>query len=194
MPIAELIADVPVALRVVVGLIGGVLVLSGARFYYVGLYLAAFAAGAGLVASAVAYVAPMLPVLGEPMPAVVASVLGGAFLAGVTRMAHRLAMLGAGAFTGLVVGAGLVQALSLPVWVTGVGVLAGAVLFPWVYEQLLKVLTPAVGAAFVAWAVGMPDQPAVLGGLWVFGTVVQVVGSRGGAGGRDTEVQDKDEQ
>ena len=102
--------------------------------------------------------------------------IAGLVLAWGARMAHRMAMLGAGAFTGLVAGAGAVQMFGAPIWVAAVSLLVGALVFPWVYEQLLKLLTPGVGAACVAWAVGMVDQPVLLGGLWVFGAVVQFVG------------------
>ena len=176
--ISQLTADIPLLLRVAVGLIGGLLIVAGARWYHFGLYLAAFATGAGLFATVLAALSTQLPLVADPMVMGIGSVIAGLVLAWGARVAHRMAMLGAGAFTGFVAGVAAVDLLAVPMWVAAVTMLVGALVFPWVYEQLLKVLTPAVGAACVAWAVGMADQPALLGGLWAFGTVVQFVGER----------------
>ena len=68
-----------------------------------------------------------------------------------------------------------------------VATLLGALVFPWVYDQLLKVLTPAVGAVLVAWAVGHPEHLALLGGLWFVGVVLQL---RGPSSGRRDDDED----
>lgn len=180
MTLAELATDAPLVVRVLVGLVSGMLVLAGARWYHAGLFLAAFAAGAALVASLLGFAAASIPALADPMVGLIGAVVGGLALGVGTRMAHKVAMVGAGALVGLVSGAVVVQLASAPVWVVPLGLLLGALTFPWIYKQLLKVLTPAVGAAGIAWAVGQPDNALVLVGIWVFGTVVQLVGPQAG--------------
>ncbi len=54
--LAVILSDVPMALRVVVGLIGGLLIVAGARWYDFGLGLGAFGAGSALVASGLSWV------------------------------------------------------------------------------------------------------------------------------------------
>lgn len=187
----EITADVPLLLRVAVGLMGGLLVVAGARWYYLGLYLAAFATGAALCASLLVALSPYVALLADPMVVGTGALLSGVVLAWAAKVAHRMAMLGAGAFTGFVVGVGGIEALAAPTWFPLLTLAVGALVFPWVYDKLLKVLTPAVGGACVAWAVGYPDQPALLGGLWVFGAVVQLVGDHAEA---ETDDDDEDEE
>lgn len=176
--LAELAANAPLLTRVLVGLIGGLLIVAGARWYKRGLALTAFGTGAALVATGMVYLSAWVPMAADPMIAGVAALVGGLGLVGAGSMAHRLAMVAAGALTGLVAGAAVVGLLGAPAWVGLVGLLLGALTFPWVYKQLLKLITPAVGAACLAWALGMPDRLEVLVGLWAFGAVVQFVGEK----------------
>lgn len=188
MTLAELVVDVPMLVRVLVGLLGGLLVVAGARWLRVGLGLAAFGVGAAGVGSALAALAPTLPAAAGPSVAIPAALLGGAALLMAARLVERVAMLVAGGFTGLVVGVALASWVGAPAWLALVGALAGALLFPWLWERLLRVVTAVAGAGMVAWAVGMPDHLGLIGGLAVFGVVVQFTA------GRDADRDDDDDE
>ena len=104
--------------------------------------------------------------------------MGGAVTAWVAHVAHKTALVVIGVLTGLCMGAAVSSMLpEAPLWVSVVGGVVGAVFFPWLYEAFVKVVTAAVGAVCLAWAVGMPDTAWLLGALWVFGSVVQILGT-----------------
>lgn len=190
MTLAGLVVDVPMLVRVLVGLLGGLLLVAGARWVRVGLAAAAFGIGAAAAASLLVAVVPFAPAAASPVVALPVTLIGGVALLWIARTIERLAMLVAGGFTGLVVGLGLTAFLGVPpVFALG-GALLGALLFPWVWERLLRVVTALVGAGLVAWAVAMPDQPALFLGLAVFGVVVQF--ASGGAPRDDDDDEDED--
>lgn len=172
--LADLAAGSPVVVRAAIGGIGLVVLLAGARIAKPATSLAAAGSGAllalwGLTVGS-AWVAP----LGEPVVLGVGALAGGGLAVVVARLAAKLAFLAVGAVSG-VAAVGVVDAwLAVPWWGWLAGGLLGAAAFPWVFERLLPVLAPAIGAVLVAWAVGLPDQVLLLGGLWWVGAVVQL--------------------
>ena len=152
--------------------------VAGGRWYHRGIALAAFALGAMATSAALLWLAEVVASAGQPVVVLVGALVGGITLATVARMAHRLALVLIGAMAGLVLGGAAVQWLSSPAWFAGIGMLVGGLLAPFVYDRLLKIVTPAVGAVAVAWALGRPDSLVLLAALWAFGAAVQLVGSR----------------
>lgn len=184
-PLTELTAQSPWLLRVVVGLVGFVLLVAGARVYRVALLGSAFALGAVATAVGLAWAGQQVVALARPEIIGVGALVAGLACAGGASLAHRVALLAIGAIAGLGVGAGvgdLVGGAAL-LWAPLAGAVLGALMFPWVFPALLKVLTPAVGAVCLAWAAGKPDTLWLIGALWAFGAVVQLVGGRGRSGG-----------
>ncbi|NCG19700.1 MAG: hypothetical protein GWP91_11895 [Rhodobacterales bacterium] len=165
-------------LRVVVGLVGGLVLVAGARWYRRTLSLTAFAVGAIGAGLAANKVVTLLHLAEQQMMIVgLASAIGGATLAGMTKFAHKIALAGLGALLGLTVGGAVVaQLAAVPPVTIVLATVLGALVFPWIYDQLLKVLTPAVGAVLVAWAVGHPEHLGLLGGLWFVGVALQIRG------------------
>lgn len=166
----------PATVRWAVGAVGMVLLFFGARLYRPGLLLGAFAAGAIGGAGAMELLAPWVPDLDLTDPRALAA---GAFSTGlvgvgVAWVAHRLALVVVGGLAGLLGSAVWVGALALPWWTLLVGVGLGAVLLPWIYPHLLKVLTPAVGAMLVAWAAHRLDAPWLIALLWTVGAAFQI--------------------
>ncbi len=91
-------------------------------------------------------------------------------------------------------GAGLFAALSafvwplvrhgpVPFWVPLIAAIVGALIFPKVYQVLLRPTTALIGAWSIAWAVKRPDALWLVGGLAVAGTALQFWLDRGGSGG-----------
>lgn len=170
----------PPTVRWAVGAVGAVLLLFGAKLYRPGLLLGAFAAGAIGGAGAMELLAPLAPELDltDPRALAAAAFSTGLVGAGVASVAHRLALVVVGGLAGLLASAALVGALALPWWTLLLGVGLGAVLLPWVYPHLLKVLTPAVGALVVAWAAHMLDAVWLLALLWALGVAWQIRAAR----------------
>ena len=93
-------------------------------------------------------------------------------------MAERLAIAAAGAF----VSVGLAEALAprflagpTPWYVLLAAGILGLLLFPRLYQRLLVVLTPAIGALCIGWALGRSQDLLLLAGLTLGGTVFQLV-------------------
>ena len=168
-------ATSPMALRVLVGAMGALLLVAGARVYWWGLTLSAFALGAIGATTGLQAVADVAPQVWTTPAVLVVAAVGGLVLAGLARMAHRVALLGIGAVAGGVGAAAVAPPLGLIAWwVPLVGAVIGALAFPFLFEWLLKLLTPAVGAVALVWAAGMPEQPWLLGLLWLVGAAIQL--------------------
>ncbi len=169
-------SQAPAALRVVVGGLGGLSLLAGARLYKPALLGSAFAAGVVSVYAA-ANVVQVRDL--EPTAILVAAVCVGILIAVLAGIAHRLALVAIGGVIGTMVGLALASSFALPFWVPLVGAAIGALAFPWTLQPVLKVVTPAIGAVLVGWSVAMLENPLVVGGLFVVGVLVQfaIVGS-----------------
>jgi hypothetical protein len=188
--LTELAAQQPMLLRALIGAAGAVLLFFGARVYRPALVLAGFGAGAAGTVAAFLAAAEWVPAFAEPTTLIVGGLLGGGLLCVLTLSVHRLGLVGVGALVGAtatVSAAGLLSA-SPAWWVPLAGALGGAALMPWVFPVLLKIATPAVGAVLVGWAAGYPDHPALLLGLWVLGSAVQLA-----SGGKRRREEDEDE-
>jgi len=184
--LSDMASASPMIVRVFAGLIGGLILVAGARLYKPALLAAAFTAGGLLVVATLSTAGELVPSMATPGLLVAGALFGGISTAWTAHVAHRLALVLIGGLTGLTLTAALLALVSSgPWWLPLVGGCVGAVALPWVYTSLLKFLTPAVGAVCIAWAVGMPETPWVLGGLWAFGAAVQLAGP--GPGGEADE-------
>lgn len=188
--LSQLALTSPAVVRGAVGFVGVVLLVAGARFYKPGLMLAAAAAGGLLTVATLSTMGELIPDMGNPRLLAAAGLVSGAASAWVAHVAHKVALVVIGALTGLCAGAAVSGLLpEAPLWVSVAGGLAGAVVFPWLYEAFIKVVSAAVGAVGLAWAVGMPDSVWLLGVLWTVGSVVQLLGPRPEAADVDEEGQ-----
>lgn len=169
----------PMVLRGVVLVLGLIVLVAGARVYKAGLLSASFIAGALSALWLLGMASTQLPALGAPMVLGVAAGICGLFVMAIAAAAHRIALIGVGAVAGLTLAAAVLGMLPLTVpvgwWWPLPAALIGAVAFPFVYRFLLKLITPAVGAMAIAWAVGRPDTLWLLGLLWVLGVLVQTM-------------------
>lgn len=151
-----------------VGIVGGVLLVAGARLYRLAIVTPGLAAGMLLGLELSAGAAPEIRL--------VIGLCLGICGAGVMLLAERVAISLGGA---LLMG-GLANALA-PVLLPGqdawylpaAGSVIGLFLFPRLFRSLLFVLTPLGGALCVSWAMGRPQDLPLVGGLWLAGTVVQ---------------------
>ncbi len=175
--LTELALASPWTVRAMIGAVGAILLFAGARIYKPGLMLAAFSAGGLLVCAVLVGVGTAVPAAATPAVITIAVLIGGAAAAWIAHLAHRIALVAVGGLAGLTASAALLPWIpGAPLWIPFIGLILGAVSFPWIYPALLKIVTPAVGAVCIAWAAGMPDTIWLLGGLWAFGAVVQLVG------------------
>lgn len=174
--VAQLANDAPIALRVGIGALGSVILVAGARLYKLALFGGAFAIGAVAAALGLVWGGAWVPALLRPEVVGLGALFAGALTAGTVRLAHRLGLLAIGGLTGLAAGAAVGGFLAGPavLWGPLAGGVVGALVFPWLYEALLRFLTPFVGAVCIAYASGRPDQLWLLGVLWGFGVLVQV--------------------
>jgi hypothetical protein len=175
----------PLAPRVIAGVAGLLLLLAGRRLYRIAIVLPGLVLGltAGLVLGG----ALDLP---DNVVAVVAVVCGavGALLAGYV---ERIALVLAGVLAGL----GAIQAgwplaaaaaasvpTSMPAvppwWAWPAGAVVGALLFPLLWRVAIVALTAWIGAVVLVDVAGFPADPLVVGGLAVFGMLVQTVSGR----------------
>ena len=151
-------------------LTGIVLLCFGARVYRLlilapgviaGVYLGAFIGEIGHMAPAV--------VVGITVALAVAGALPCYFVEGVARRVG-----GAGLFAALTAFAWpLVSKEPAHWWVPVVGGVVGALVFPKLYQFLLRPTTALVGAWSIAWAVKHEKDIWLIGGLAIAGTVVQ---------------------
>jgi hypothetical protein len=163
--------------RTFAGLAGVALVLVGARVYRVAVMAPGFAAGVWAGTT-------WLPAGLDPLLRLGAALLLGLIGAGLCSWIEQLAVRSTGA---ILMGA-LTHAVApqlwhghIPMWVSPVGALVGAMLFPMVYRRLLPLITSLTGALCVAWALGRPQDLLWIAGLTLLGLILQL-GTGGGAG------------
>lgn len=182
--LTELASEAPRVVRVAVGCSGALAAFWGARLYRPGLLLGAFGAGAIGAVGALHVLAGWVPAAEEPFTVAVGSVSMGVVGAAAAHVAHRLALVVLGSLVGLVAGVSLLG-LGLPWWVVPLGAAGGAFLFPRVVHPLLAVMTAAVGAVLLAWALGHPESLPWVGGIWFLGASVQLRGGSAVTGSRE---------
>lgn len=164
--------------RLSLGLLGLLMLVAGKRLYPLAIVAPGLAAGVLLGLQLTAGQSDLVRGLGCAGLALVLALL--------LRSVERLAVAAAGAF----VAVGLATALAplvlpgQPQWPAQLaGGLLGLLLFPRIYERLLVVLTPAIGALCLAWAAGRHQDLLLVVGLTLVGVVVQLaVGGKGAKG------------
>lgn len=152
----------------VVGVVGGALLVAGARLYRLALLTPGLAAGVLLGLEITRGASSEIQLI--------AALCLGIIGAGVVMLIERLAIALGGAF----LMGGLTHA-AMPVLIPGfnewyvpiAGALLGLLIFPTLFRKLLFVLTALGGALCVAWAMGTPQDLVMIGGLWLAGTVIQ---------------------
>jgi hypothetical protein len=164
----------PLLVQGAVGFVGVLITLFGARWYKPTVVLSSAAAGAVggmLVCSALIDAGIAIP----PIAAVVVAFVGAVATSIVAALLHRLALVAVGSVTGALFFAS-VAALINPAmwWLPLLGAALGALVFPFLFPLLLRLFTPAVGAACIAWAIGREDSLPIIGGIWLFGAVFQL--------------------
>ena len=151
-------------------LTGIVLLCWGARVYRLLILAPGVLAGV--------YLAAVIGEIGAMRPAVVVGITIGLAVAGallchfVEGVALRVG--GAGLAAALTAFAWpLVSKVPAPWWAPVVGGVVGALVFPKLYQFLLRPATALVGAWSIAWAVKHEKDIWLIGGLAIAGTVVQ---------------------
>ncbi|TNE87388.1 MAG: hypothetical protein EP330_18135 [Deltaproteobacteria bacterium] len=173
-PLLQSAQDAPVAMRALVGAASGLMLLAGARVYEWALFGSAVLLGTVGGASLVVLVDQAVPGAATPVALAIGGLVGGALLLGLAKATHKAALVGVGGLLGAA-GGSAVAALAGGVWWAPLaGALVGAIALPFLFQTVLKIVTPGVGAVGIAWAVGMPEKLWLLGLLWVFGTGVQL--------------------
>jgi uncharacterized membrane protein len=172
----SLTAGSPVALRLLTGAAGAVLLVAGARLYRVAVVLPGFLLGVGLGAG-VAQLLTLDPMVGAGV-ALVAGLIGAV----AAHLVERFAVVIAGVIGGL--GAAqvvdpLVAAGGPPWWVWPVAAVTGGLVFPLIWKAALLPLTAWIGAVVLIDAAGLPPSPLYVGGLAVVGLIVQASVGRG---------------
>jgi hypothetical protein len=155
----------PVAL---IGVVGGALLVAGARLYRLALLAPGLAAGVLLGLEMTRGASPELRLI--------AGLSLGIIGAGLVMLAERLAIALGGAFLvgGLANAAAPVMLPGHDAWYVPVaGAVLGMFIFPTLYRKLLFIFTALGGALCVAWAMGRPQDLPLVGGLWLAGTVTQ---------------------
>lgn len=168
----RLLASSPIPLtepQTLVGLLGVLLLVAGKRLYRLVIIAPGLAAGTMLGLNLSEGQSP-----GVRFTTVGALALLAAFL---LHKVERVAIASAGAFltVGLArVGAPLVLDTEPPWYVFALGGALGLLLFPSLYQRLLVIITPTIGALCIAWAAGRPTDLLLVGGLILAGVVVQL--------------------
>ena len=165
---SSIMADPSALARLVVGLLGVLLLVAGARLYRLAIVAPGFAAGvlAGLELMAST----------DPTTRLVSALALGIIGAVLLHMVERLAVAAAGAL----LLAGLAHALSPlvlagpePWYVPVAAALVGLLLFPRLYKAMLPAITAVLGSLAVAWAVERPEDLVLIGVLSVIGFALQ---------------------
>lgn len=162
--------------RLLVGALSGVVLLFGARLYRLVLVTPGLALGV--------LVGLHLTAGGTRESQLIAGLCLGVIGAGALLLAERVAV----GLVGAVIVAGLARAVlptvlsaGTPWYVPAALGLLGLLLVPRLLRAGIKLVTPLLGAVGVAWALGRPEQLALIGGLAVFGALFQVFAFRGEA-------------
>lgn len=166
--------DATLAPRALVAASSLLLLFWGARLYDLALKLSAFVGGAVGAWAALDAVGRAFSLGFTPSVVAAVTVVSGLVALALTLAVHRAALIAAGGALGLVVGVALTALVSPLWWAPLAGAVVGAVAVPLLWKPLLKVLTPGVGAAGLAVAVGMPEAWWLVGVLWLLGAVVQL--------------------
>jgi len=191
-PLARGGADLPMLLRIVVGLIGLVLLFRGAKTYKPALMLTSFSVGSMTSVTTIWMGVSLMGVPLTPMLVLVGGLIGGLGTMWIAFMMHKMALMTIGATVGAVVGTALFAIIyaAPPFWAPLVGGLAGVISFPILFPIFLKFFTSAAGSVVVAWALGYPSNILVVGGLWGAGLAAQVMfGPKGGGSGGGAKPQ-----
>ncbi|MED5369792.1 MAG: hypothetical protein VX899_02150 [Myxococcota bacterium] len=159
--------------RGIVGLLGGLLALAGARLYKLSILAPGIVLGL--------FVGTLLPGdIDAAIRAVVAVVLAG-LGALLCRFVERAAV----SVFGAVLTGGLAYTLyplfqgePSPWWLPAAAAGLGLLLFPKLFHALLRPLTAILGGLLVSVAVGQPGHPLVIGGVAAVGMVVQFSAGR----------------
>lgn len=173
-PLLQSAADAPLAMRLLVGAAGGLVLLVGARVYEWALFGSAAVLGTVGGAALIVLVDEAVPGTATPIALAIGGLVGGLLLLFVARAAHKLALVGVGALLGLASGSALGTLVGGAWWSPVLGAVVGAIALPFLFPTLLKILTPGVGAVGVVWALGMPDRLWLLALLWLVGAAVQL--------------------
>jgi hypothetical protein len=171
-------------LAILQGLLGGVLLLFGRRFYFLLLGVAGFALGWTLGSS------PLLADLGlalGPGARLAVGLVLGVLVAMLAVFVHNVALVLGGAALGAVAGIMLVDVLALPweVWtwlLVIASTLVGALLVRGVFAVALVVVSAFLGANLILGVLPLVGSPALLTGLglWILGILVQSSSRRKG--------------
>jgi hypothetical protein len=169
--LADLALRSPVAVRVAVGMMGIVVLLAGARLYKPTMFTVAFAFGSLLTLFLMSGGAI------EKITAVhlSAGLVGGLVGLGLCALVHALGLALLGGWGGATLAVAVIDVFpEIGVWWAPiVGAVLGAVFTSLLFKTMLKVVTPAIGAGLITWAIGFAANPWLLIGLWVFGTWCQ---------------------
>lgn len=169
MPLLPSPEHAPVLARIAAGLLGLLLLLRGARLYRLAVVAPGVLAGAALAVAGAGALG-----LG-PVPTVVAVVVVAIVAGGLCALVEKLAV----ALAGVVVGVGVAQAVaplvvaSPPWWAAVLGGLVGLVAFPALWRAVLPLITAALGALALTWAVDLHSSILALGVATGLGAVVQ---------------------
>lgn len=166
--------------RLLVGALGALILLFGARFYRLVLVVPGVALG---VLAGVA-----LTPDATPNQTALASLCLGIIGAVALFFLERLAV----SLVGAVLTAGLVRAAlpammgaNLPWYVPVAAGLVGMFLFPRLLRGLIKLISPLLGALLIAWSIGRPEDLRAILGLAAVGALFQLaLGRRSGGGGQ----------
>jgi hypothetical protein len=165
----------PVALRILVALLGLLLIGAGTRLALHGPRVAVVLAGA-LASVAGIDLAETPARYYEPWAFVGIVCIGAAIALWLEKLGYRAALFVAGVVTGAMYAVALRDAFGAtgsPYW-AGVGAIVVGIVLPWVFETIPRVCSPLVGAAGFAWAVGHPASLPLLLGCWGVGVTVQM--------------------
>ncbi len=170
--------DTPTLLRVLLGLVGIFVMVRGAAVYEAALRATAFGMGAVGTLSLLYALHHWLGITVYPEVVLIAGLVGGAVMMIMAVFAHTVTLIGVGAVAGLLLGSGISEAVfgDLRIWLLVVGPGIGSLLFPLLYQQLLKVFTPLGGGILVASAAGFPGNIYLICALWLIGATIQLFG------------------
>ncbi|MDP2309302.1 MAG: hypothetical protein Q8P18_24990 [Pseudomonadota bacterium] len=165
----------PLAPRVIAGVAGLLLLLAGRRLYRAAIVLPGLllGLGAGIVAGGLLGAVPMV-VAGL-------AIAGGVIGALLAAYAERLAVVIAGVLAGLgalQVGWPLAASGAPSWWAWPLAAIVGAAVFPFVWRAALVPLTAWIGAVVLVDVAGLPPSPLAVGGLALFGVIVQLASGR----------------
>ncbi len=174
----ELSPDAVLGVRWALIAVGALLCLRGAVLYRVVLMATLFGVGAGVgFFTTVGFGAVsglLLPWFATPLVVLVF----GAVCMGVGRLVHRMGL----AVMGLVAGgaAGQVIALqfapTLTLMAVFLGAAVGMLVFPWLYQKLLTVLTSVMGASLLTLGLELPNPALWFTGFLLVGVWFQAPG------------------